>query len=154
EQAVLLEPSAVAVHAVLRRPPRAGERILIIGAGTIGLLTLQVVRALAPQAEVSVLARHDFQVELATRLGATHILYDLNSYENIAKDTGAKLYSGFLGNKMLLGGYDVIYDSIGSPRTVHDSLRWVRAGGMVILIGVHLHQLKLDLSPIWYQEVQ
>lgn len=153
EQAVLLEPTAVAVHAVLRRPPRADEKVLIVGAGTIGLLTLQVVRALAPQAEVSVLARHDFQVEQATRLGATHILYTRNSYESIAKATNSKLYVGALGNKMILGGYDVIYDAIGSPKTVHNSLRWVRAGGSVILIGVHLHQLKLDLSPIWYQEV-
>lgn len=153
EQAVLLEPAAVAVHAVLRRPPRPDEKVLIVGAGTIGLLTLQVVRALAPQAEVSVLARHDFQVEQATRLGATHILYNRNSYENIARATGAKLYTGALGNQMLLGGYDVIYDAIGSQKTIHNSLRWVRAAGSVILIGVHLHQLKLDLSPIWYQEV-
>ncbi|MBV9258544.1 MAG: alcohol dehydrogenase catalytic domain-containing protein, partial [Ktedonobacteraceae bacterium] len=63
EQAVLLEPAAVATHAVLRRPPQQNERVLIIGAGTIGLLTLQVVRALAPQAEISVLARHSFQIE-------------------------------------------------------------------------------------------
>src|SRR5438552_8090701 len=56
-KAVLLEPSAVAVHAVLRRLPQAGDRVLIIGAGTIGLLILQVIRALAPDAEVHVLAR-------------------------------------------------------------------------------------------------
>src|SRR5260370_900839 len=42
EQAVLLEPSAVAVHAVLRRLPQPGENVLIIGAGTIGLLTLRI----------------------------------------------------------------------------------------------------------------
>src|SRR5690348_9236771 len=50
-QAVLLEPSAVAIHAVLRHLPQAGERVLIIGAGTVGLLILQVIRALAPEAE-------------------------------------------------------------------------------------------------------
>src|SRR6266849_10014834 len=63
EQAVLLEPSAVAVHAVLRRLPRAGEHVLVIGAGTIGLLTLQVIRALVPDVQVNVMARHPFQVE-------------------------------------------------------------------------------------------
>src|SRR5216683_6646066 len=114
EQAVLLEPTAVAVHAVLRRLPRPGEKVLIIGAGTIGLLVLQVIRALAPQAEVTVMARHSFQVEQATRMGATHILYENDNYESIEKATGGKLYTGLLGNRMLLGGYDVIFDSIGS----------------------------------------
>ena len=153
EQAVLLEPTAVAVHAVLRRLPRAGEKVLVIGAGTIGLLTLQVIRALAPQAEVTVMARHSFQVEQATRMGAAHILYGNDNYESIEKATGGKLYRGMLGNRMLLGGYDVIFDSIGSRQTTHDSLRWARARGTVVMIGVNLHMMKLDLSPIWYQEV-
>ena len=153
DQAVLLEPAAVAVHAVLRRLPRAGEKVLIIGAGTIGLLTLQVVRALAPQAEVTVMARHNFQVEQATRMGAKDILYDEDKYKSIEKATGGKLYQGMLGNRMLLGGYDVIFDSIGTHQTTHDSLRWARARGTVVMIGVNLHLMKLDLSPIWYQEV-
>lgn len=153
EQAVLLEPTAVALHAVLRRLPRAGEKVLIVGAGTIGLLTLQVARALAPQAEISVIARHSFQVEQATRLGAAHILYGHDSYERIEKVTGGKLYTGMLGNKMLLGGYDVIYDTVGTRQTVHDSLRWARARGTVVIVGVNLRHMKLDLSPVWHQEV-
>lgn len=153
EQAVLLEPTAVALHAVLRRLPQASEKVLIVGAGTIGLLTLQVVRALVPQAEVGVLARHNFQVEKATRLGASHILYERGTYEGVQEATGAKLYQGMLGNKMLLGGYDVIYDTIGAQQTIHDSLRWTRARGTVVLVGLSLHNMHLDLSPIWYQEV-
>jgi 2-desacetyl-2-hydroxyethyl bacteriochlorophyllide A dehydrogenase len=153
DQAVLLEPTAVAVHAVLRRLPRAGEKVLIVGAGTIGLLTLQVVRALAPQAEISVLPRYDFQIEQAMSMGAAHILYARDSYESIEKTTGAHLHTGPFGNKMLLGGYDVIYDTVGSQKTIHDSLRWARAGGTVVMVGVNLHRLKLDLSPVWFQEV-
>lgn len=73
EQAVLLEPTAVAVHAVLRHLPQPGDRVLIIGAGTIGLLTLQVIHALAPEVKVSVLARHASQREQAKQMGATLI---------------------------------------------------------------------------------
>lgn len=153
EQAVLLEPTSVALHAVLRRLPKAGEKVLIVGAGTIGLLTLQVARALAPQAEISVMVRHIFQAEQATRLGAAHILYGQDSYESVEKVTGGKLFMGMLGNKMLLGGYDVIYDTVGTRQTIHDSLRWTRARGTVVLVGVHLRQMRLDLSPIWHQEV-
>lgn len=152
-QAVLLEPSAVAVHTVLRHVPQAGERVLIIGAGTIGLLTLQVVRVLAPQAEISVLARYPFQVEKATRMGAAHIIYPQDSYSGVQQATQAHLYKGVLGNQMLLGGYDVIYDTIGTQKTIHNSLRWARARGTVVLVGLSLHMMHLDLTPVWYQEV-
>lgn len=153
EQAVMLEPTAVAVHAVLRRLPQPGERILIIGAGTIGLLTLAVIHALVPDAEVSVLARHPFQIEQATRLGAARIIYPQDSYTGIQRATQAQLYQGSFGNKMLLGGFDGIYDTIGSSKTLHSALRWARANATVVIVGLSLHMMRLDLTPIWYQEV-
>lgn len=153
EQAVLLEPSAVALHAVLRHLPQPADRVLIIGAGAIGLLTLQVVRALSPQAEVSVLARHPFQVEQATRMGAAHIIYPQDSYTGVQRVTEAELYEGLFGNSMLLGGYDVIYDTIGSNKTLHHALRWARARASVVLVGLSLHMMHIDLTPIWYQEI-
>lgn len=153
EQAVLLEPTAVALHAVLRRLPQPGEQVLIIGAGTIGLLILQVIHALAPQARVHVMARHAFQIEQATRLGAEQILYPQDTYNAVVRATGARLYKGMFGNKMLLGGYDLIFDTIGTNRTLQDSLRWTHTGGTVVLVGVHLHPMKIDLTPTWFQEV-
>jgi threonine dehydrogenase-like Zn-dependent dehydrogenase len=153
EQAVMLEPTAVALHAVLRRPPQAGERVLVIGAGTIGLLTVAVVRALAPQARVSVLARYPFQVEQATRLGAEHIIYPQDSYQGVQQATQAEAYRGWFGNQMLLGGFDVIYDTIGSRSTLHHALRWARAGSALVLVGIDLHLMQIDMTPLWYQEI-
>lgn len=154
KQAVLLEPTAVALHAVLRQRPQPNDQVLIVGAGTIGLLTLQVLRVLCPKVTISVLIRHPFQVEQALRMGANEILYPQDGYEVVQIKTGARLYKGMLGNKMLLGGYDLIYDTIGSKRTLRDSLRWTRAGGAVVVIGVNLHVMHIDLSPIWYQEIK
>jgi len=151
-QAVLLEPSAVAVHAVLRHLPQAKDRVLIIGAGTMGLLILQIVRALAPEAEVCVLARHAFQIEQAARSGA-QIIYPQDSYKEVQQATGAQLYEGMWGNKMLLGGYDVIYDTVSNTHTTQDALRWARAGSTVVMLGLNLHAMKIDLTPIWYQEI-
>ena len=153
EQAVLLEPTAVAVHAVLRRLPQPNERILIIGAGAIGLLTLQIVRALAPQAEISVLARHSFQIEQATRLGAAHIIYPQDSYTGIQRATNAQVFKGIFNNRVMLGGYDVIFDTVGNQKTLHHALRWAGAQATVVLVGVNLHPMHLDLTPVWYREV-
>lgn len=159
EQAVMLEPTAVATHAVLRHLPHPGERVLIIGAGTVGLLTQQVIRALVPQIEISVLARYPFQVEQATRLGAAQIIYENGAYEGIQRATNATLHRGILGNQMLQGGYDVIYDTIGQKRswfhqnTLHHALRWVRSRGSIVLVGMSQHPIGIDLTPLWNQEI-
>jgi threonine dehydrogenase-like Zn-dependent dehydrogenase len=153
EQAVMLEPAAVALHAVLRRLPQAGEHILVVGAGTIGLLTVALVRIFAPQARVSVLARYPFQIEQATRLGAEHIIYAQDSYQGVQQATKAEIYQGWFGNQMLLGGFDVIYDTIGSQSTLHHALRWARAGSTLVLVGSDLHIMHIDMTPIWYQEI-
>jgi threonine dehydrogenase-like Zn-dependent dehydrogenase len=114
---------------------------------------LQVIRALSPQTTVSVMARYPFQVEQATRMGAASILYPQDSYDGVVRATGARLYAGMLGNKMLLGGYDAVYDTIGTQKTLADARRWTRAGGEIVLVGVDLQLKYLDLSPVWYQEV-
>lgn len=159
EQAVMLEPVAVAVHAVLRQLPQPGDRVLIIGAGTVGLLTQQIIRALVPQAEISILARYTFQVEQATRLGATHIIYQKDAYVGVQQATQARMYSGLFGNRTLQGGYDIIYDTIGQKKnllyhnTLHHALRWVRTQGTIVLVGMSLQPMNIDLTPLWTQEI-
>jgi threonine dehydrogenase-like Zn-dependent dehydrogenase len=59
-----------------------------------------------------------------------------------------------LGSTMLLGGFDVVYDCVGTGRTVTDTLRWTRAGGCVVLVGLQFKPLTVDLTPVWYQEVR
>jgi hypothetical protein len=141
------------VHAVLRHLPQPGERVLIIGAGTIGLLTLQVIRALAPQAKVSMLARHAPQREQAKRMGATYLIHPTDSYGEMQQVTEAQLYRGIFGNRTLLGGYDVIYDTVGHRNTLYHALRWARAQATIVLIGVSLHMMHIDLTPIWHQQI-
>lgn len=154
DQASLIEPAAVALHAVLRRPPQAGERVLIVGAGIIGLLVLEAARIVSPQSEVTVMARHPHQAELAERLGAAQVVAGGDSrYDRVADITGARHYRFPLNRGMLLGGFDVVYDCVGKAATVVDGLRWARAGGTYVMVGIAFESLKVDLSPVWYQEV-
>jgi len=48
---------------------------------------------------------------------------------------------------------DVVYDCVGKGSTLTDALRWTRAHGAVVLVGIELSFLKVDLSPVWHQEV-
>lgn len=153
DQAMMVEPISNGLRAALRRSPGPGERALILGSGIVGLNTLQCLRAVSPECHLTSITRHPQQAEMARRLGADEVLTDEDGYRATARITGARLYEGLFGNRMLLGGFDVIYDCVGSARTLRDSLRWARAGGAVVIVGIKFAPLKVDLNPIWYQEV-
>jgi len=154
EDAILVEPCAVAIHAAWRRPPQAGERVLVLGCGTIGFLLIQVLRVLQPACEIYAVAQFPWQAEMAVSCGAHSVfLARDDGYARVAHLTGSKVYAGRGGNRMLMGGLDVVYDVVGISATLHDALRWTRARGTVVLVGVNLHRMTLDLTPVWYQEV-
>jgi threonine dehydrogenase-like Zn-dependent dehydrogenase len=154
DEAVLLEPLACAVHGVRKHSPEKGNRLLVLGCGTIGLLTIAVAKAMQPDAEVIALARYPFQAEVARKMGADGVIIgEENPYRRIADLTGAKYFEGYFGNRILLGGFDIIYDTIGNDSSINDSLRWVRSRGSVVIVGINFQPGKIDYSPIWHQEI-
>lgn len=153
DQAMMIEPLSVGLRAVLRRTPGPGHHALILGGGIVGLGALQCLRAVSPDCHVTIMARHPHQAEMARRLGADEVVRGEDGYQATARIANAKLYEGMFHNRMLLGGFDVIYDCVGSAHTLHDSLRWARAGGAVVMVGIKMVPHQLDLSPIWHQEV-
>lgn len=154
DQASLIEPMAVAVHAVLRKQPEAGEKVLIIGSGIIGLLILQVLKALSPECHITSVVRYAHQGEAAERMGANEVVSDSGDlYAKASRITKAKYYQGTLNRGMVLGGYDVVYDCVGNKYTQRDSLRLAKADGTVVLVGLSFNRMKFDISPVWFQEV-
>ena len=153
EQAALLEPCAVAVHTALRHLPQPGDNVLVMGGGTIGLLTTQVVHAMVPEATVTSLARYPVQVEMATRMGASRILYQQDGISAVAKHTGGHHFKRRFGPDLLIGGFDVVYDTIGSTETLQSAIRWTRGEGVVVEAGMQLAPSTLDLTPIWHQQI-
>jgi len=154
EHAVLIEPTSCAVHTVMKRKPEKDEQVLVIGAGTIGLLTLAVTRDFCPEANIACIVRYPFQAEIAKKLGADAVLTDNDHvYQDLGSLTKGKYFKGFFGNEILLGGFDVIYDTVGNDRTVRNALRWAKGGGNVILSGINFKPGKIDYSTVWNQEV-
>jgi len=154
EQAVLLEPAACGLRAALRRRAQAGDRVMVIGCGTIGLMTLQCIRAVQPDCEITALAQFDYQADMARKLGASNIIMlGSDAYSEVARLTGGRLYRGRLGNRTIMGGFDLVYDCVGKAQTLRDALRWARAGGVVVLVGVYMAPMKIDLTPVWYFEI-
>ncbi len=155
EQAVLVEPLAVAVHPILRFVPEDAATVLVVGAGPIGLAAVAALRALRPAARVVVLARHDHQAELARRLGASVVMTPSGGgqYRQVASLTGARLLRPLLGRPVLTGGVDVTLECVGTARSIDDALRLTRAGGRVVLVGLAVAPRGVDWTPIWLREI-
>ena len=153
EQAAMVEPISVGVHAALRRFPEPGDHVLVLGCGIVGLNVIQALRAMGAECRITALARYTHQAEMALKLGADEILDGRGGYEKMARVTGARAFEGMLGSRMMLGGFDIVYDNVGSAQTLQDSLRWTRARGAVVLTGVKFAPMQLDLTPVWYREV-
>jgi threonine dehydrogenase-like Zn-dependent dehydrogenase len=86
-------------------------------------------------------------------MGADRTLRGGDLYAQVSELTGARLHSATFSNRILVGGFDIIYECVGKPFSLENALRWTRAGGAVVLVGVTLSRMKLDLTPVWYREV-
>lgn len=154
EAAVLVEPFACTVHAVRSSPPAPGERVLVVGAGSIGLLTVAALRALAPQATITVLARHPFQRDHALRLGASQVVMDHGDRSAaLAEAGGARLLKTIIGPPASIGGFHRSFVCVGGRPGVDDALRFTRAGGTVVLLGNARSLDGLDWTPVWLKEL-
>jgi 2-desacetyl-2-hydroxyethyl bacteriochlorophyllide A dehydrogenase len=120
---LMTEPLAVVVRAVGRAAVQPGESAAVVGAGTLGLLALQVLRGRG--ARVLVVSRSPRRFALARELGAagTHAVSDG------PLTTAAAAFSG-------REGVDVVIETAGTPEAVSHALALVRPGGRVVLTGL------------------
>ena len=154
EEAVLVEPFACSIHAVRSAMPGSKERVLVVGAGSIGLLTVAALKALSPGCEVTVLARHPFQAEHATRLGAERVVFARRDYLGSLADAGqARLLKPIIGKPVGVGGFDRTFICIGGARAMDDAMRVTRAGGTLVLLGNSAKMDGIDWTPLWLKEL-
>ncbi|MEU9993840.1 alcohol dehydrogenase catalytic domain-containing protein [Streptomyces sp. NPDC050848] len=112
--AALLEPAACVAAATLAAAPRPGERVAVVGAGTLGLIAVQLLAASSP-AELYVLEPRRERAELAKEFGATVVV-----------DTAAALD----------GRCDLVVEAAGAPGSARTAVGLARRGGRVVLTGI------------------
>jgi len=151
EAAVLVEPFSVALHAVLADPPAAGDRVLVIGAGTLGLCSIAALRLVSPETQVVAVARHDVQRQLAERLGAVAAPSALKAAISAG---GARAHRSILGRTVLTGGFAQVYDAVGSRSSLADALAVAAPRGRVVLVGGPGELGGLDWTLAWARELR
>ena len=145
EAAVLIEPTACAVHAAARY---TGKETVIIGAGTLGLLTLAAITATHTdrKAPIVVTARYAEQKRLAKELGADIVC----TSDEMPRYVRSATKSLMIGDQLTCGAPHVI-DCVGSSESLQQALRVVAPGGEVQVVGMPSN-VSLELTSLWHRE--
>jgi threonine dehydrogenase-like Zn-dependent dehydrogenase len=150
--AVLIEPFACAIHAALRANVPDGGSVFVVGAGTVGILTLLAVKLLTRADNVIVAAKHARQRAAARLAGADVVVVPDHAVKAVRRSEHAMKLTPERGMDFLLGGVDVAIESTGSRRALDLALRTTRAGGRVVLAGIP--GPGADLTPVWFRELE
>ena len=137
DAAALIEPLSVGVYAAWKARLSVGDRVLVTGAGPIGLLVAAVARR-AGAAQVVVSDTVPSRLALASRMGATHV-----------EDVSA-------GGRSLAGlGADVLVECSGATPALHAGLRGLREGGRAVVVGMSAStEVPLPLSYMQRREIE
>ncbi len=139
EQGALVEPLAVSHRAVMQAGATHRDRVLIMGGGTIGLLTLAAAGS-AGVRETAITVKYPHQAEVAKDLGADHgIEVSDNSVVDFVKEWTDS-------------GVDCVIETVGGGQNFDDALSCVRKRGSVVLVAGYFEPLEVDLSKIVWSE--
>ncbi len=134
--AVLVDPFASALRPVLQHPPTEADRVLVIGAGSIGILTVKALRLTGWGGDIAVLGRHGFQNERAEAAGASRILHSRTElYDWSRAHPGARAYRPTLAPRFVEGGPTLVYDTVATQQSLRDTLSVTAGGGRIVVVG-------------------
>lgn len=135
DDGAMIEPLAVAVHAVRRAGDVRGQSIAVIGAGPIGNLVAQVAKGMGA-AKIMLTDVSDYRLALAREKCGIDAVYNTRSW-----NFGEALVDAFGPDKA-----DVIYDCAGNDITMGQAIQYARKGSTIILVAVYVGMAKVDLA--------
>ncbi|MDH3678466.1 MAG: zinc-binding dehydrogenase [Acidimicrobiia bacterium] len=148
EAAVMIEPTAVGVHAAIKTRARPGDTIAVLGAGTMGLVTIAALRRLTDAGTIIAGAKHPEQQQLARALGADLVVAPGEVARAVRRATGS-----FLIGSTLSGGADIVVDAVGSAASIDEAIGITRPRGRVVLVGMP-GRVDVDLTALWHRETE
>lgn len=133
QQAACVEPAAVGFHAVHKSGLQVGDNVVVLGAGPIGLFTLQCA-AIAGASRIVVIEPSPRRAALAKQLGASAVI----------DPTGVNLNEAVQAE---LGGLpEVVFDAAGVSATLQQAVDLVKPGGHVMMVGVAFDSVPIQPS--------
>jgi L-iditol 2-dehydrogenase len=140
--AALVEPLAVGIHAAKRGGNLMGSNVVIIGAGTIGLMVLHaVLRGGARRVVVTDLV--DERLSRASDIGATKTV---NAGH---RDAQAQVLDGIPES-----GIDAVFECVGVEQGIENAIRYVRKGGRIVVAGVFENRISISIADVQDREIE
>lgn len=134
DEGAMIEPLAVAVHAVKQAGDVKGLKIVVLGAGPIGNLVAQTAKGMGAES-VMITDVSDLRLAKAKECGVDHCV---NTKE---RDMGEAILEAFGPDKA-----DVIYDCAGNNITMGQAIKYARKGSVIILVAVFAGMATIDLA--------
>ena len=142
EEAAMVEPAAVSLHAVNLAKINENSKVLVVGAGIIGMLSLLFAKKMGAKM-VAVSEANEERGNMAVKLNLADKFYDVKKEDTIAnmlKDTE--------------GGFDVVIECCGNSPAVTSSIVTVKEGGTIVLVGVSLKPIEVPTALIVTKELK
>lgn len=136
DEGAMIEPLAVTVHACKRSGDVTGKCVVVLGAGPIGILLCQTLKAFGA-ARVMMTDISDYRLQLAKQCGADHVCNTQKS------DFGQAVLDYFGSDKA-----DIIYDCAGNNVTMGQAIQNARKGSVIMLIAVYADMANVDLAKL------
>lgn len=142
EEASLTEPCSVGVHAVNITPLKLGDDVVVLGAGTIGLMALQAAK-LAGAGRIFATDTLDYRLDMAKKIGADEVI-------NAKNEDPVEKIMELTDN----GGVDAVLEAVGSETTVQQGLALLKKGKTMTVIGMMKKMMELPMLDVSVKEVK
>lgn len=141
EQGALVEPAAVAIHAVTRAGQISGKNVAVLGAGPIGNLVAQVARS--EGANVLITDLSDYRLEVTAKC-------DVANRSNAGTETLSDASAAVFGPD----GFDVAFECVGAELTIEAAIQTIAKGGTIVVVGVFGERPRVDIGLVQDRELQ
>lgn len=138
EQAAMLEPMSVAVHAIRRANIKPNDTVGVQGLGTIGLLVTMFLKDMGIK-NIFAIGNKEFQKDTVTKIGLAE--------EDFCNSKNTEV-SAFIKNKTT-DGVDVFFECVGKNETINSAVDNTAPAGKVVLVGNPYSDISLDKNVYW-----
>ncbi|NPV82438.1 MAG: alcohol dehydrogenase catalytic domain-containing protein [Candidatus Aminicenantes bacterium] len=141
EEGAMVEPVAVAVHAVGRAGRIRGNKVLVLGAGTIGNLTAQVAKSLGAKS-VMITDLSNFRLRMARECGV-----------DFTVNAGRTSLPEHLEKHFGPSKADLIFECVGEEKTINQAISVARKGSRIVVVGVFDYKPRTDVGLVQDREL-
>jgi len=141
DQGALVEPAAVGAHSTARAGELKGKNVVVLGAGTIGNMVAQFVRARGAK-NIFITDISDYRLQVAQKCG-------IKNTSNAKKESLADATKRVFGRE----GFQTAFEAVGAEQTIADAIQNIEKGGKIVVLGVFEKKPQIDMSVVGEHEI-